>query len=166
MLSMRKIVLIFIRSVDAYDTIQISTHPGNHITCMLTCCCGRQQCYKSHPLVYQYDKITKLKKPEATSLYALISPYKLGMFSFQFFLSGVFVDKSSHSDRHRPSRSSTSTSSGTKKEGEAGKEGDKKPDDKDKKPSSERSKVCFSGVLFVTSRWRMLTLELSSYLSE
>ena len=107
--------------------------------------------------MYQYDKITKQKKPETAPLYALISQYKLGTFSF--FLSGVFVDKSSHSDRHRPSRSSTSTSSGTKKDGEAGKEGDRKPDDKDKKPSSERSKVCFSGVLFVTSQWGMLQLE-------
>jgi len=46
---------------------------------------------------------------------------------------------SSHSERHRPSRSSTSTST-TKKEGEAGKDGDKKTDDKDKKPS-EKSKA-------------------------
>ena len=137
---------------------------GHRDFCRDTETAGYLMIFFLHWLMYQYDKITKQKKPETAPLYALISQYKLGTFSF--FLSGVFVDKSSHSDRHRPSRSSTSTSSGTKKDGEAGKEGDKKPDDKDKKPSSERSKVCFSGVLFVTSRWGMLTLELSCHLFE
>ena len=72
-----KMHLLLLRHYDSGFSNRIAGH-GDF--CRYTETAGYLMMFFLHWLMYQYDKITKLKKPEAAPLYALISPYRLGMF--------------------------------------------------------------------------------------